>query len=127
MIEFIKTITVLLLLYSCQIFAQSDITQNQLLINQMSDKSHVIIDVRSTEEYEQGHIKGAINIPFNQIERHMSLLEQHKQSHLVVYCRSGRRATIFIDALTPEGFNLLHLEGDMNAWLKAKLPVVAKQ
>ncbi|WP_105168177.1 rhodanese-like domain-containing protein [Pseudoalteromonas sp. T1lg23B] len=124
MISFIKTITILLLLYSGQIIAQQSITQNELLINQMSDKAHIIIDVRSVDEYQQGHIKGAINIPFNQIEQHEALLKQNKSSQLVVYCRSGRRAGIFIKSLEPKGFNLLHLEGDMNAWLEANLPLV---
>ncbi|CAM4165148.1 rhodanese-like domain-containing protein [Pseudoalteromonas byunsanensis] len=124
MVSFIKTMTILLLIYSCQIIAQQSIAHNELLINQMSDQAHIIVDVRSAEEFAQGHIKGAINIPFNQIEQHENLLEQYKSSQLVVYCRSGRRAGIFIESLAPKGFNLLHLEGDMNAWLKANLPVI---
>ena len=51
-----------------------------------------IIDVRSPEEFAAGHVKGAINIPFDQIEQNHNLLNTLKPSTLVVYCRSGRRA-----------------------------------
>ncbi|ALO40797.1 rhodanese-like domain-containing protein [Pseudoalteromonas phenolica] len=100
------------------------ISQQALLINQMSAIPHKIIDVRSPEEFAAGHVKGAINIPFNQIDQHQDLLNTLKENTLVVYCRSGRRAGIFERALSKDGFTLLHLTGDMNSWQAENLPTV---
>ncbi|CAH9060571.1 hypothetical protein PSECIP111951_02309 [Pseudoalteromonas holothuriae] len=120
----LRYLLALLLIFTFKVSAQQTITQQQLLSNQMSKHPYTIIDVRSAEEFATGHLKGAINIPFNAIEQHTVLLNKVKSDQLVVYCRSGRRAGIFIDALQGKGFNLLHLEGDMNGWLGAKLPVL---
>ncbi|PAY01589.1 rhodanese-like domain-containing protein [Pseudoalteromonas sp. HM-SA03] len=107
--------------------AQSEtITQQALTVNQMSTDAYTIVDVRSPEEFAAGHIKGAINIPFNEIETHQQELAKLTDTTLVVYCRSGRRADIFIEALVPKGYTLKHLEGDMNKWLAESLPVVKK-
>ncbi|MEL7479313.1 MAG: rhodanese-like domain-containing protein, partial [Pseudomonadota bacterium] len=114
-----------LILFSSLTFAKVEqISQQALLINQMSETPHHIIDVRSPEEFAAGHLKGALNIPFNQIDEHQDLLNSLKGKTLVVYCRSGRRAGIFEKVLSKEGFNLLHLSGDMNAWQAENLPTV---
>lgn len=113
------------ILFSSLTFAKVEqISQQALLINQMSATPHQIIDVRSPEEFAEGHVKGALNIPFNQIDKHQDLLNSLKDKTLVVYCRSGRRAGIFENTLSKEGFNLLHLTGDMNAWQAENLPTV---
>ncbi|RZQ54595.1 rhodanese-like domain-containing protein [Pseudoalteromonas phenolica] len=120
-----KLLFLFLFTFSTLVFAKTKlISQQDLLVNQMSATPHQIIDVRSPEEFAAGHVKGAINIPFDQIEQHQNLLNTLKPSTLVVYCRSGRRAGIFEKTLTEKGFNLLHLSGDMNAWQAAKLPTV---
>lgn len=108
-------------------YAQSEtITQQALMVNQMSADAYTIVDVRSPDEFAAGHIKGAINIPFNEIEMHQEELTKLTDTPLVVYCRSGRRAGIFIKALALKGYTLKHLEGDMNKWLAESLPVVEK-
>tara|TARA_R110001583_G_scaffold56263_1_gene170075 strand:- start:1760 stop:2164 length:405 start_codon:yes stop_codon:yes gene_type:complete len=85
----------------------------------------VLLDVRTAEEYNEGHIAGAINISHNAIEENLKQLTQYKNSTVVVYCRSGHRAGIAANILSSNGFtNLQHLTGDMNGWIEAKLPVV---
>ncbi|TQF69798.1 rhodanese-like domain-containing protein [Pseudoalteromonas luteoviolacea] len=100
------------------------ISANDLIVNQMSDKAFKIIDVRTPEEFAAGHIKGAINIPYDQIEAQTVKLKMLKRHTLVVYCRSGRRARIFEGILQKRGFNLKHLEGDYLAWKAAQLPLI---
>ncbi|KZN43680.1 rhodanese-like domain-containing protein [Pseudoalteromonas luteoviolacea] len=102
----------------------TSISANELIVNQMSDVAFKIIDVRTPEEFASGHIKGAINIPYDQIEAQMALLQTLKPYTLVVYCRSGRRARIFEDILHKRGFDLKHLEGDFLAWKSAQLPLI---
>jgi phage shock protein E len=51
-----------------------------------------VIDVRTAEEYEIGHVKGATNIPVDQIETRIAGVVPDKSAPLVVHCQSGRRS-----------------------------------
>ena len=57
------------------------------------DKDTFLIDVRSAEEYKNGHIENAINIPHTEIGEKITDLTKDKKKHIVVYCRSGNRAS----------------------------------
>ncbi|MCG7548944.1 rhodanese-like domain-containing protein [Pseudoalteromonas sp. Of7M-16] len=120
-----KLMIVISILFSPLSFSDTKlVSAKDLLINQMSAKPHTIIDVRTPEEFASGHLKGALNIPYDQIAAQSFLLAKLKSETLVVYCRSGRRANIFERALLEQGFKLLHLEGDMLGWQSQGLPVV---
>ncbi|MEO2267030.1 rhodanese-like domain-containing protein [Pseudoalteromonas sp. YIC-656] len=102
-----------------------DIAQQQLLVDRFEAQPMQLLDVRSSEEYQQGHIKGAINISFDVISEHAAKLD--KEQPIVVYCRSGRRAGIAIETLQQLGFTkLYHLEGDMMGWTEKDLPVITQ-
>ncbi|WP_462157516.1 rhodanese-like domain-containing protein [Pseudoalteromonas sp. GB56] len=102
-----------------------DIAQQQLLVDRFEAQPMQLLDVRSSEEYQQGHIKGAINISFDVISEHAAKLD--KDQPIVVYCRSGRRAGIAIETLQQLGFTkLYHLEGDMMGWTEKDLPVITQ-
>lgn len=84
----------------------------------------VVIDVRSPEEYAEGHVPGAINIPHNQLEEHAETLATLKGKDLLLYCHSGRRAGMAESELTEKGFtNLYHLKGDMQGWKAANMKI----
>jgi len=84
----------------------------------------VLLDVRTPEEYAEGHVPGAINIDYRQIKNNLDKLLPHKDDTVIVYCRSGHRAGIAKEILAKNGFTKLrHLSGDMNGWYEAKLPV----
>lgn len=83
----------------------------------------VLIDVRSVQEFESGHIPGAINIPHGQIAVRLADLHAAPGDELVVYCESGRRAAIALESLRAAGFtNTRALEGHMSAWRSSDLP-----
>jgi rhodanese-related sulfurtransferase len=85
----------------------------------------LILDVRSPEEYADGHIPGAINVPYDQIEARLGSLEEHRETEVVVYCRTGRRAGVAESALSEAGFKRIRdLEGHMVGWREAELPLV---
>lgn len=85
---------------------------------------YVVLDVRSKEEFANGHISGAINIPHNEVINQLARLQKLDKT-IVVHCRSGRRALTAEQALLDAHFtNLRHLEGDMKGWLAQKLPIV---
>ncbi len=105
--------------------AATDITQNDFINRQKADNNFLLVDVRTTEEFNKGHIKGAININHSDIEQHLSLLPKDKD--LILYCRSGRRVGIAANLLAKHGYEqLFHLKGDITAWNKNNRPLTLK-
>ena len=51
-----------------------------------------ILDVRSSQEYAEGHFKGAINIPYYQINKNVYNILKDKQQEIVLYCEAGVRS-----------------------------------
>ncbi len=101
------------------------IPQQALLDKIASDTPLLILDVRTPEEYVEGHVPNAINIPHDEIKQQVSLIAQAESEgkEIVVYCRSGRRAGYVESVLHSSGIRSLHhLEGDMNAWTKSNHP-----
>jgi rhodanese-related sulfurtransferase len=98
-------------------------SQEQLLEHQAKHPQHLfVLDVRSPEEFKEGHVPGAVNIPYDQMAARLT--EVPKDKDVVLYCRSGRRAGIAAEVLQANGYTRLsHLEGDMTAWVEKGRPV----
>jgi len=73
----------------------------------------VILDVRESDEWEAGHIHGALHIPLGAVLRDMSTpkVQQIKNKRVLVYCKSGKRSALATKALNHSGFNATNLEG----------------
>ena len=67
----------------------------------IQDKSVTIIDVRTAEEYKTGHVEGAINIPYDEIENEVNY---DKNQALAVYCRTGVRSSEAAKTLEKMGY-----------------------
>ncbi len=83
-----------------------------------------ILDVRTADEFKEGHIKGAKNIDFteNSFESEVSKLDKSKP--YLVHCASGKRSTASLEVFEKLGFkHLYHLDGGFSAWAKAGKPV----
>lgn len=94
------------------------------LLEKVKADEWLLIDVRTPEEYKQGHIPGAINMPHNEINGFVEQLNDAKNKPIIIYCRTGRRATIAMQMLEQKQFlRVTHLEGDMMGWTEAGLPV----
>ena len=65
----------------------------------------VYVDVRTREEYAQGHVEGAINIPHTEMGTRHDELAEFAGEEIVVYCRSGRRSGIAKRILESEGYD----------------------
>jgi rhodanese-related sulfurtransferase len=89
------------------------------------DDSVTLVDVRTQAEYNEGHIKGAININVFD-DSFMSVVHQELDTlrPVAVYCKTGRRSTEAAARLSRIGFKVFNLDGGINAWIKAKQPVV---
>lgn len=68
-------------------------------------KTQLIIDVRSPEEYQAGHLKGAKNIPHTQIKDQIGSLTKDKGQPIMLYCGSGRRAGMAKKELEKMGYS----------------------
>ena len=89
-----------------------------------SGDAPLILDVRRPGEYAAGHVPGAINIPHSEIEARLDELGPARDREIVVYCKSGMRAAMAEKDLVEAGFrNLLDLDGHMQGWEEAGLPV----
>jgi phage shock protein E len=74
--------------------------------NKVASNGFVIVDVRTKEEYDESHIKGAINIPYDQIDSNTNL---DKNKTIKVYCKSGKRSNIAYNTLKSLGYRVIDL------------------
>ncbi|WP_448211778.1 rhodanese-like domain-containing protein [Colwellia sp. MEBiC06753] len=124
-------VTLLLSLTSFVSAAESrpTMSQNQVLslINAPKAEAYQILDVRTDEEFQAGHVIKATNISHSTLSDHLDALPTDKNQLIVVYCRSGRRAAMAEAILKEQGYqNVWHLDGDIQAWQANNLPMSSK-
>jgi phage shock protein E len=73
----------------------------------------VVIDVRTEQEFQAGHIQGALLIPHDQIAQKIANAKISKDDHVVLYCRSGRRSGMALDTLKGLGFSNVENYGSL--------------
>ena len=81
-----------------------------------SEEGCIILDVRTREEYDQGHIPGAILIPNTEIEAKAADLLPDKEQLILVYCRSGRRSKLAAQSLAALGYTNIREFGGILDW-----------
>ena len=81
-----------------------------------SEEGYIILDVRTQEEYDQGHIPGAIVISHEEIEEKAEEVLTDKDQLILVYCRSGRRSKIAAEALVELGYTNIKEFGGIIDW-----------
>ena len=123
-----KKLTLILGLAFCShILADVELIDASALKKRIENPGYrlILLDVRTVKEYQSGHIKDSINIPHDQLIQNIDVLDQYRNQPIVVFCRSGRRAQLVIDALIQNKFDqIVDLEGDMLAWKTSGFPVV---
>ena len=77
---------------------------------------YIILDVRTQEEYDQGHIPGAILIPDTQIGARAEKVLTDKDQLILVYCRSGRRSKLASEILVELGYTNIREFGGIIDW-----------
>ena len=81
-----------------------------------SEEGYIILDVRTREEYDQGHIPGAIVISHEEIAEKAEKVLTDKEQLILVYCRSGRRSKIAAEALVELGYTNIKEFGGIIDW-----------
>ena len=111
---------ILLFLCSCNVEKKSAEKNSAAL-----SPGAVIIDVRSAEEFQTGHVKGAINIPHTAIADKIAAAIPDQTTPLKLYCRSGRRVKLAMNELQKLNYSNLEDCGGINeAAQNLKLPIV---
>lgn len=81
-----------------------------------NDPDCIILDVRTQEEYDEEHIKGAVCIPVDSIGEDATSLLPDKNAVLLVYCRSGNRSRQASEKLAALGYTAVYEFGGINTW-----------
>jgi rhodanese-related sulfurtransferase len=93
---------------------KKEITPQQVEARLRKGDSLYMLDVREHNEWDAGHVAGAIHIPLGQlVERHREL---NRNRELIVICRSGGRSGLACELLSEQGFKVVNMKGGLLAW-----------
>ena len=110
----------LLLVYSCQIFESKEINViSDAQFTEIQDTDYILVDVRTIEEYESGHIHDAVNFDFYSESFQKEILSLDKSASIILYCRTQNRSTKTANYLKENGYKeITVLEGGITSWVK---------
>lgn len=84
-----------------------------------AEKQAVIVDVREEDEWNAGHIAGAVHIPLNQLDARLPELQKYKDTTVITQCQSGKRSLKALEILKSSGFSKVSsMDGGIVAWSK---------
>jgi hydroxyacylglutathione hydrolase len=101
------------------------------LHSRLSDNGMKVLDVREQDEWDEGHIAGSSLMPYTHMAPQLTVpaqihrLEFEKDQSIAVTCATAKRSSTAIGLLLRAGYtNLYNVTGGMDAWARAKLPMV---
>ena len=123
-----KILPVLILLVSMTAFleAQTKKEVNSKVVSVMlqKDRSLVVLDVRTADEFKEGHIIGALNIDIRREDAFARIDKLNRNVSYIVYCRTNHRSGMAVDHMMKSGFKKIYQMMDgFPGWLENKLPV----
>lgn len=90
----------------------------------INDDNCVVVDVRPSAEYKQGHIVGAKSLLFSEVQEKGDRLSKDKDVPLVVYCRNGTQSPTAANQLKALGYTQVHtLSGGLMTWEADNMPL----
>lgn len=115
---FLALISILLITLSQKTENQSFQTINASQAKEMIDQNPnvIILDVRTNEEYLEGHIENATLLPYDTIAQQAKVTLPDTSSTILVYCRSGRRSSIAAQSLVDLGYSNIYDFGGIIDW-----------
>lgn len=84
-------------------------------IEALQDEGDIVMDVRETDEFAEGHIIGAINVPLSELQNGERAGLDKGQTYVVV-CRSGNRSQLASEILYDEGYDVINVSEGMSTW-----------
>ncbi|MCH1547157.1 MAG: rhodanese-like domain-containing protein [Flavobacteriaceae bacterium] len=109
-----------ILIFSQEIDSFYELVSYDIYKNKISTKDALVFDVRTTEEFNLGHIKGSINIDFYDEKLFVDFFQKiNKTKPIYIYCRSGNRSKKSSEILKKIGFvKVYDLLGGYKNWIK---------
>jgi rhodanese-related sulfurtransferase len=90
---------------------------------QASGEAPLLVDVREPDEFEEGHIAGAVLAPLADVEQKLNGVPKDRE--IILVCRSGRRSGIAAERLAARGYtDLTNMQGGMLAWEELEYPTL---
>ena len=97
----------------------------QELVRLVNKENALVLDVRERNEFMEGHIVDALNIPYASLESRLDEISQHKETPIVIACKMGQHSGAAGTLLRKNGFtNVTRLTGGYTEWRAQNLPVV---
>ncbi|MEM6584218.1 MAG: rhodanese-like domain-containing protein [Pseudomonadota bacterium] len=88
------------------------------------DAAITVLDVRTPAEFEEGHIKGAVNLDVMSDDFAERVAQLKKDDVYLIHCRSGRRSEAALESMRAAGFSTVaHMNEGVNGWTQAGLPL----
>jgi phage shock protein E len=121
-------ISLAILLFSSVLMLNAQIKEvNSPEVNTMlqKDKKLVVLDVRTSDEFNAGHLKGAINIDIRQPDALSKIDKLDHNAKYIVHCRTNHRSKVAVDHMVQSGFkNIYQMMDGFNGWSLNNLPQV---
>ena len=105
-----------MLLSGCGSASYTQISQDEAMKMMQEQTDCLIVDVRRPDEFAEGHIAGAVNVPNETIEDEAPEALPDKEQTLLVYCRSGNRSKEASQKLADMGYTNVYEFGGINTW-----------
>ncbi len=97
----------------------------EMIQQNKGNPNFVLMDVRTPDEFAEGHIEGAVNVNYNADDFIDNLNKLDKDKTYLIYCRTGRRSSDAIDIMKRLKFKEVYrIQGDIVRWKSEKLPLV---
>ena len=88
-------------------------------------EKYLLLDVRTLEEYETGHLSGAVLMPYDTIRERIHVVAPDKAARVYLYCHSGGRASKAQETMQEMGYNqVVNLGGISSASKKTQVPII---
>jgi len=121
-LPFLVLLTLLILLESRR---GGKTVSSQQLTNLVNKEEAVIVDVRDTKEFREGHITESRNIPFSSLKENLTQLEKFKEKPIILVCKMGQHAGAAGRILSTSGFkDVRRLSGGITTWKSDGLPLI---
>ncbi|THT99396.1 rhodanese-like domain-containing protein [Lampropedia puyangensis] len=93
-------------------------------VQKMNSEKAAVVDIRSSEDYAAGHIKGAKHVSLDQVEQQLGNVAKNKATPVLFVCATGTRAGKAVAAAKKLGYEQAQVvSGGMKAWKEAGLPL----
>ncbi|MCL1991315.1 MAG: rhodanese-like domain-containing protein [Defluviitaleaceae bacterium] len=94
----------------------TQITFDEAMSMAKNEEKVIILDVRTAEEFERGHLKDAILLPYDEIMQHAQVVLPHKEELILIYCQAGVRSVYAAHTLVALGYTNIYEFGGPAVW-----------